>query len=83
MVRVLCGAHMGLQEIWSGASPKVVMSLSCFQEHHSRHTKDTNIFCMKVLHRMATQPNQGDSLHVDTHMCPSLRASCTSFCTKL
>lgn len=76
---MLCGAHLGLQEIWSGASPKGVTSHSCFQEHHSRHTKDTNIFCMKALHRMAVQPKQGDLMHVDTQTCPSLMALCTDF----
>lgn len=50
-VRLLCGAHLGLQKIWSGASHEGVMSLSRFQEHHSRHAKDTNVLHMKVLHR--------------------------------
>lgn len=72
------GAHLGLQEIWRRASPKGSTSLSCFEEHQGRHTKDTNIFCMKVLHRMARQPRQ-DSMHKNTHTCPSLVALCTVF----
>lgn len=73
------GAHLGLQEVWRRASPKGSTSLSCFQEDQGRHTKDTNIFCMKVLHRMARQPRQGDLMHKNTHTCPSLMALCTVF----
>lgn len=76
---MLCGAHLGLQEIWSRASPKGSTSLSCFQEHKGRHTKDRGIFCMKVLDRMARQPKQGDLMHKKTQRCPSLLALCTVF----
>lgn len=80
-VRVFCGAHLGLQKIGGGGggSPEGVTSLSRFQAHHSKNTKDTNVFCIKFLHRMTAQPEQGDLMHMDTYTCPPLVALCSGF----